>query len=293
MRRDRRHPPRPRREHPPLRHAAEAVGATRPVGRLRPRTGELSSWASRSPDQSGPGWSPSPARPTCWVPARTSARDRGGGAPGRRPGLRRRRASDPARRGRRGRARARTCSPARPTSFRPAPRRARRRPRAARPLRPDKLLPSSDAVPERFELGTLPYELLAGTTARSSSSPAWRRVGVARERVVGSMTRGGGARDGAVRAARGRAGRTGGVTVHGTQERTPTALVLRRRPPGGATSCSAARGVNAPAGSFYAIEASRWFGLGDDGAVRAGLAPYTNDDDVARLLDGVAGLTAG
>ena len=32
-------------------------------------------------------------------------------------------------------------------------------------LRPDKLLPSSDAVPERFELGTLPYELLAGVTA--------------------------------------------------------------------------------------------------------------------------------
>src|SRR5918994_3482486 len=32
-------------------------------------------------------------------------------------------------------------------------------------LRPAKLLPSSDDVPERFELGTLPYELLAGTTA--------------------------------------------------------------------------------------------------------------------------------
>ncbi|MGL5850159.1 MAG: aminotransferase class V-fold PLP-dependent enzyme, partial [Phycicoccus sp.] len=32
-------------------------------------------------------------------------------------------------------------------------------------IRPDKLLPSSDAVPERFELGTLPYELLAGATA--------------------------------------------------------------------------------------------------------------------------------
>ena len=29
----------------------------------------------------------------------------------------------------------------------------------------DKLLPSTDLVPERFELGTLPYELLAGTTA--------------------------------------------------------------------------------------------------------------------------------
>ena len=32
-------------------------------------------------------------------------------------------------------------------------------------LRPDKLLPSTDVVPERFELGTLPYELLAGTAA--------------------------------------------------------------------------------------------------------------------------------
>lgn len=31
-------------------------------------------------------------------------------------------------------------------------------------VHPDKLLPASDAVPERFELGTLPYELLAGTT---------------------------------------------------------------------------------------------------------------------------------
>ena len=32
-------------------------------------------------------------------------------------------------------------------------------------LRPNKLLPSSDLVPERFELGTLPYELLAGVGA--------------------------------------------------------------------------------------------------------------------------------
>ena len=47
-------------------------------------------------------------------------------------------------------------------------------------------------------------------------------------------------------------------------------------------------GVNAPAGSFYAIEASRWLGLGDTGALRAGLAPYTSADDVDRLLEGVA-----
>jgi selenocysteine lyase/cysteine desulfurase len=45
--------------------------------------------------------------------------------------------------------------------------------------------------------------------------------------------------------------------------------------------------VNAPAGSFYAIEASRWLGLGDTGGLRAGLAPYTDRDDVDRLLTGL------
>jgi len=50
------------------------------------------------------------------------------------------------------------------------------------------------------------------------------------------------------------------------------------------------RGVNAPASSFYALEASRRLGLGDSGAVRAGLAPYTSEEDVDRLLAGVAEL---
>ena len=45
--------------------------------------------------------------------------------------------------------------------------------------------------------------------------------------------------------------------------------------------------MNAPAGSFYALEASRHLGLGDDGGLRVGLAPYTDEDDVERLLDGL------
>ena len=49
-------------------------------------------------------------------------------------------------------------------------------------------------------------------------------------------------------------------------------------------------GVNAPAGHFYAIEASRHLGLGDRGAVRVGLAPYNDDSDVDRLLAGLAGV---
>ena len=39
------------------------------------------------------------------------------------------------------------------------------RPEILAELHPDKLLPSPAQVPERFELGTLPYELMAGTTA--------------------------------------------------------------------------------------------------------------------------------
>ena len=94
------------------------------------------------------------------------ARDRRRGARGRRAGVRRRRAPRAARPGRPGRARRRPARPARRTSS-SARTSARSPPRPAllERLTPDKLLPSSDAVPERFELGTLPYELLAGVTA--------------------------------------------------------------------------------------------------------------------------------
>jgi cysteine desulfurase family protein (TIGR01976 family) len=158
-------------------------------------------------------------------------------------------------------------------------------------LHPDKLLPSSDAVPERFELGTLPYELMAGTTATvdfiADLAPAG---GSRRDRVVNAMT--------AVEEHEAKLfgrlheglGGIDGVTLHGNPaRRTPTALFsVEGRSGREVYEHLAKRGVNAPAGSFYAIVASRWIGLGDDGAVRAGLAPYTNDDEVDRLLEGVA-----
>jgi len=83
------------------------------------------------------------------------------------------------------------------------------------------------------------------------------------------------------------------VTLHGhPKRRTPTALFsVEGCTPREVYECLATKAVNAPASSFYALEASRWMGLGDEGAVRAGLAPYTNDDDVDRLVAGVAELT--
>ncbi|MHA3702646.1 cysteine desulfurase-like protein [Jatrophihabitans sp. YIM 134969] len=161
-------------------------------------------------------------------------------------------------------------------------------------LHPDKLLPSSDAVPERFELGTLPYELLAGTTAAvdvlADLDP--EATGTRRERLVTSMTSLE-AHEQALfdRLLDGLAAMPH-VTLHGTPvHRTPTALFSVDAHSGAQVHAALAeRGVNTPAGSFYALEASRHLGLGDAGAVRAGLAPYTNADDVERLLAGVRAL---
>lgn len=147
-------------------------------------------------------------------------------------------------------------------------------------LRPDKLLPATDLVPERFELGTLPYELLAGTTAA---------VHFLRELGMAEVER----HETALRDRLEEGLRTLGVTVHGspTRPRTPTVLfTVPGRAPAEVHRALAAENVNAPAGNFYAIECSRVLGLGDAGAVRAGIAPYTGESDVDQLLAGVAAL---
>ncbi|MDQ1667493.1 MAG: hypothetical protein QOH75_3524 [Actinomycetota bacterium] len=157
-------------------------------------------------------------------------------------------------------------------------------------LRPDKLLPSSDAVPERFELGTLPYELLAGTTAAVEFlADLVPSDGDRRARVTRSMAALEQYEAGLLATLLEGLAAIEGVTLHGRPaNRTPTVLFsVRDRSPREVYEQLATRGVNAPGGNFYALEAARWLGLGDAGAVRAGLAPYTSGDDVARLIAGV------
>jgi selenocysteine lyase/cysteine desulfurase len=83
-----------------------------------------------------------------------------------------------------------------------------------------------------------------------------------------------------------------GVRLHGCPaRRTPTVLFDVDGHTGREVyEHLATRGVNAPASHFYAIEASRHAGLGDAGAVRAGIAPYTCDEDVNRLVSAVSEL---
>ncbi|OZM76130.1 cysteine desulfurase-like protein [Pseudonocardia sp. MH-G8] len=163
-------------------------------------------------------------------------------------------------------------------------------------LHPQKLLPSTDVVPERFELGTLPYELLAGTTAAVDFLAALGGVaGGRRAQLVSALGVIGAHEDRLRERIEEGLARLPGVTVHSrAAHRTPTLLVsFAGREPAAAYAFLAERGVHAPAGSFYAIEASRRLGLGDGGALRIGLAPYVDDTDVERLLDGLAAFLDG
>jgi cysteine desulfurase family protein (TIGR01976 family) len=170
---------------------------------------------------------------------------------------------------------------------------------AARPelldrLEPDKLLPSANDVPERFEFGTLPYELLAGTAAAvdflAGIAPG---EGVRRDRLATSIAAYAEHEDrlrGQIE--RGLAQLPGARIYSRAAQRTPTVLfTLAGHASRDVYLQLAAQRVNAPAGSFYAIEPSRRLGLGAEGGVRVGLAPYNDSSDVERLLTGLAQLT--
>ncbi|USQ76392.1 cysteine desulfurase-like protein [Ornithinimicrobium cryptoxanthini] len=171
---------------------------------------------------------------------------------------------------------------------------------AARPdlletLRPDKLLPSPDDVPERFELGTLPYEMLAGTTAAVDFLAGLddRATGSRRARLTASYAALEGHEDALLATLEPGLRELPGVTVYANAgRRTPTTLfTLEGHDPQEIRRALADVGVNAPASHFYAWECSQHLGLGDSGGVRVGLAPYTSEDDVVRLLDGLRALT--
>jgi len=164
-------------------------------------------------------------------------------------------------------------------------------------LRPDKLLPSPDEVPHRFERGTLPFADMAGVTAAvehlAGFADPW--PGSRRQRLLASMA--------AVEAyemslfARLLDGLGGmsGVTLHGkAARRAPTAFFsVAGFEPRAVAGHLASRGVNVWNGNNYAYELCQVLGLHPAGAVRAGIVHYNDDSDVDRLLSGVAELAVG
>jgi cysteine desulfurase family protein (TIGR01976 family) len=170
---------------------------------------------------------------------------------------------------------------------------------------PDKVAPSSNAVPWRFERGTLPFADLAGLTAavdhladlasyaasgppRPGSSPAPRRA-----RVLASMAAVETYESGLFARLLGGLAELDRVTLYGkAARRAPTAFFsVAGLAPRAVAEHLAARGVNVWDGDNYAYELCTALGLEPDGAIRAGLVHYNDTTDVDRLIDAVADLT--
>ena len=155
----------------------------------------------------------------------------------------------------------------------------------------DKLLPSTTNVPERFEFGTLPYEIMAGATAAvdfiAEMAPGAGKT--RREKIVNSMNALEEYEEELLVYMENQIKALPGVTMYGhAKHRTPTLYFsFAGHVSADIYKAMVAKKVNVPAHNFYALEVSRKLGLGDDGALRAGLAPYSTREDVDRLVSGL------
>ena len=162
-------------------------------------------------------------------------------------------------------------------------------------IRPDKLVPSPDTVPERFEQGTLPFADLAGVTAAVDhlAGLAGAAAGTRRERLLAAMTAAAQHEEQLFGVLLGGLADLPAVTRFGCpRDRTATAyFTIAGRTPRQVADHLAARRINVWDGHNYAWELTGALGIRDAGsAVRAGLVHYNDRDDVDRLLEAVAEL---
>lgn len=171
-------------------------------------------------------------------------------------------------------------------------------PRQWAAMSPDKLVPSPDVGPERFEFGTPSFELLAGVTAAvdhlASLGGEDVSAGSRRDRVLRSMA--------AVEEYEsdlfatlldGLADVPGIWLCPSTERRCPTlAFRLGDTDPAVTASALGDERICVFAGDYYAAEYFTALGLrATGGAVRASVYHYTSVDDVTRLIDAVRGLS--
>jgi cysteine desulfurase family protein (TIGR01976 family) len=172
-------------------------------------------------------------------------------------------------------------------------------------LRPDKLLPSPDEVPERFELGTLPFASLAGVTAAvehlaglaslpDDSTPGVGGPGSSlRERVLASMAAVQQYEQELFAVLLAGLDSMAHVRTYGqAASRTATAyFTVAGRTPQQVAEHMASRKINVWHGDNYAWEVTGVLGIRDAGsAVRAGLVHYNDGAEVDRLLTAVGEL---
>jgi cysteine desulfurase family protein (TIGR01976 family) len=152
------------------------------------------------------------------------------------------------------------------------------RPELLEELRPDKLRPSPDQVPERWETGTPAFESLAGLIAavRYLDETGFDAIRAHEEALFARMLDGLSAID--------------GLTLHGApRDRVPTLMFsVDGRAPHDVARDLAGDRVAVWHGNNYALELSTLLGLEPDGGIRAGVVHYNDDEDVDRLLAALA-----
>ena len=159
-------------------------------------------------------------------------------------------------------------------------------------VRPAKLAPASNAVPDRFERGTPPFELLAGVTAAIDWIAGLTATsGNRRERVVASLAAVEEHLTGLLERALVGLAQIHGVRVLGAPRRRTSTIsfVLAGHDPQTVAQLLANAGICVWAGDNYAYELMHRYGLQDSGgAVRASVVLYNDADDVDRLLEAIA-----
>jgi selenocysteine lyase/cysteine desulfurase len=174
------------------------------------------------------------------------------------------------------------------------------RARAAGAASPPTRCPPRPTAPDRWETGTQNHEAIAGIAGRGGLDRLHRRrgrgepprgAGAARSRRCTSTSRRSSA-----------AWRTGcapspacASTARARGEpRTPTAAFTVEGDARRGGAAAGREGVFVWNGDFYATTVCDALGLSDcGGLIRAGIAPYTTEDDVRRLVDGVARIARG
>jgi cysteine desulfurase family protein (TIGR01976 family) len=150
-------------------------------------------------------------------------------------------------------------------------------------LRPDKLAPSPEEAPDRFELGTLPFESLAGVTAAAEYvlEVGFDAIRAHEEALMAIATAG--------------LAEIEGVTVYGDPpDRVPTLMFnVAGHTSAEVADALAAREVAVWDGNYYAHELERFLGLDPHGAVRAGFVHYNDEDDARRLVEAVRAVAEG